>query len=137
MKHFFDTSILIAAFDDQDGQHEAAWKVFVRHADSGVIATHTLSETFSVLTGRRAWRPRDAYEIVSTNTDGLEKITLRPQEYLRTLRVAERLGIRAGAIYDALILACARQAEATSIWTLNMRHFDLFGEELSDRIREP
>ena len=135
MKHFFDTSMLVAAFDDQDRLHEEAWAVFARHAENGAMATHSLGETFSVLTGRRSWRARDAYEILETNTAGMQKVTLEADEYLRTLESAERLGIRGGAVYDALILACARRSGASDIWTLNTRHFQLFGEELSGRIR--
>ena len=46
-------------------------------------------------------------------------------------------GVRGGAIYDALILACARKATATQIWTLNARHFLLFAPELSGVVCEP
>src|SRR5688572_29357707 len=137
MKHFFDTSLLVAAFDDQDTNHERARPVFMRHAAGAAIATHTIAETFSILTGRRAWRAGDAFEILRTNTAPMQKITLLPGDYLGAMVSAESIGIRGGAVYDALILACARKAKASAIWTLNARHFLLFARELTDRIREP
>jgi predicted nucleic acid-binding protein len=137
VKHFFDSSLLVAAFDDQDTQHERARPVFMRHADGGAIATHTIAETFSVLTGRRSWRASDAFQILQTNTIPMQKITLSPGNYLSVMADAEDRGIRGGAIYDALILACARKAKATTIWTLNAQHFHLFAPDLRDRIRQP
>jgi predicted nucleic acid-binding protein len=137
MIHFFDTSALVAAFDDQDAHHNRAQRIFFRHADGGSIANHSLAETFSILTGRRAWRGSDASQIISGNTELLEKINLSSAEYLNVLEHAEGTGIRGGAIYDALILACARKARATSIWTFNVRHFLLFAGDLRDKIREP
>ena len=135
MRDFFDSSVLVAAFDDQDERHGKAWDVFYNHAEGGGVPIHSLGEIFSILTGRRGWTARDAFEIIRTNTEPMEKIGLNGEDYLRTLEVAEKLGIRGGAIYDGLILACARKFEATTIWTLNERHFILFGEELSERVR--
>lgn len=137
MSHFFDTSILVAAFDDEDIDHQRALPVFLRHAENAVIATHTLAETFSILTGRRAWRPRDASLILRTNTAPIAKVNLTPREYLLVIEQAENAGIRGGAIYDALILACARRAKATAIWTFNSRHFLLFAPDLRTKVHEP
>lgn len=137
MKHFFDTSLLVAAFDDQDTRHASAQGVFMRHAEGAAIATHTIAETFSVLTGRRSWRPSDASEILATNTAPMDKVNLGYRDYLAVTEQAESLGIRGGAVYDALILACARKANATTIWTLNAHHFQLFADDLRDRIRTP
>lgn len=138
MKEFFDTSVLVAAFDSKDNFHERGWKVFVGGSESGAaVAMHTLAETFAVLTGRRAVRPQVAYEAIEANTQSLEKISLTAKEYYRTMERAESLGIRGGAVYDALILACARKAKATRVWTFNARHFELFAGDLRDRIKEP
>jgi predicted nucleic acid-binding protein len=137
MIHFFDTSLLVAAFDDQDVHHVRARPVFTRHGDGGAMASHSLAETFSILTGRRTWRANDAFEVLRTNTASIDKIGLTSAEYLRMIEQAEGAGIRGGAIYDALILACARKARATAIWTLNARHFLLFAADLREEIREP
>jgi predicted nucleic acid-binding protein len=135
--HFFDTSILVAAFDGQDSRHRSAFALFARHAERAAIAVHTIAETFSILTGRRGWRASQAFEILRTNTAFVRKISLTSSDYLQTCETAEGLGIRGGAVYDALILACARKAKATHIWTLNSRHFLLFAPELRGPIREP
>jgi predicted nucleic acid-binding protein len=137
MSHFFDTSVLVAAFDDKDAHHGRALPVLRRHGSGAAIATHSLAETFSILTGRRAWRPSDAFEILRTNTAPMDKINLPATEYLQVMEDAEGLGIRGGAVYDALILACARRAKANHIWTLNARHFNLFAADLRSSIYEP
>jgi predicted nucleic acid-binding protein len=137
VKHFFDTSILVAAFDDQDAHHSRVRPIFLRYAEGASIAAHTMAETFAILTGRRAWRPSDAFQVLRANTEPMEKIVLSAEEYLRTMEHAEELGIRGGAIYDGLILASARQSRATAVWTLNARHFLLFAHDLRSRIREP
>jgi predicted nucleic acid-binding protein len=137
MSHFFDTSLLVAAFDQQDTHHDRARPVFARHASGASIATHTLAETFSILTGRRGWRASDACEMLRTNTAPIDKVDLPSTEYLQVMDKAEALGIRGGAIYDALILACARRAKASVIWTFNPRHFNLFAADLTSKIREP
>jgi len=137
MKHFFDSSLLVAAFDEEDIHHQRALPVFVKHAEGGAIATHSIAETFSVLTGRRGWRPNDAFEALRANTALMEKISLTPEQYLDTIERAEELGVRGGAVYDALILACARKVHAAAIWTLNSRHFILFAADLSSKIQEP
>lgn len=135
--HFFDTSILVAAFDDQDSSHEKSFSIFSQFAEEGGIAVHTMAETFSILTGRRGWRAGQAFEALETNTADLQKIMLDAADYLKVCKEAEALGIRGGAVYDALILACARKAGATQIWTLNVRHFEMFAPDLSGVIKEP
>ena len=135
--HFFDTSILVAGFDDSDQFHGPAFSVFSRHAEEEAIATQTIAETFSILTGKRGWRASEAFEVLRTNTADLVKISLDTDDYLKRCETAEEAGVRGGAFYDALILACARKAKATQIWTLNARHFLLFAPELSGVIREP
>ena len=74
--HFFDTNILVAAFDGEDSWHQRAFAVFARHAEEGAIAVHTIAETFSILTGRRGWRAKQAFEILDANTALLKKICL-------------------------------------------------------------
>jgi predicted nucleic acid-binding protein len=137
VKHFFDSSLLVAAFDDEDTEHESAQAAFMRHAGSAAMATHSMAETFSVLTGRRGWRASDAFEIIRANTALLQKMTLSPSALLSVLEQAEEQGIRGGAVYDALILAAARKAKAETIWTLDVHHFQLFAPDLRERIRSP
>jgi predicted nucleic acid-binding protein len=67
----------------------------------------------------------------------MNKVMLPATDYLHVLEQADALGIRGGAVYDALILACARKARAETIWTLNARHFMLFAADLGSSIREP
>lgn len=137
MSHFFDTSVLVAAFDDQDAHHERARPVLLRQASGAAIALHSVAETFSILTGRYGWRPADAFEVLQANTAFLKKVSLTPAQYLHTLESAESLGIRGGAIYDALTLACARKVNAAHVWTFNTRHFLHFAPDWTGRIREP
>lgn len=96
-----------------------------------------MAEVFSVLTGRRGVRPSAAFEVLRANTGAMKKISLTPAEFERALQSADACGIRGGAIYDALILACARKAKASAIWTFNARHFLPFSMELRSAMREP
>jgi predicted nucleic acid-binding protein len=40
-------------------------------------------------------------------------------------------------IYDALLLACARKANADRIYTWNLRHFRALAPDLAERIVAP
>ncbi len=64
-------------------------------------------------------------------------VALTAREYARALRQASEHGISGGAVYDALILHCARKSGAERIYTLNTSDFIRVAPELADRIMEP
>ena len=53
------------------------------------------------------------------------------------LAKAAAAGIVSGAIYDAILAACAVKAGAETIYTWNVRHFARFCAEIVGRVRTP
>lgn len=145
MKVFFDTSVMIAACLGEHPDHERARGVLVRikeGRDEGYVAGHSLAEAYSVMTrlpgGQRVagavvwellWR-----NVVATCT----LVALSGKEYGACIKEAALGGVEGGRVYDALILAAARKAEAQRIYTLNLKHFvALAPPELKSRVLAP
>jgi predicted nucleic acid-binding protein len=53
------------------------------------------------------------------------------------LEAAASHGLVGAIIYDALLIACARKAEAKWIFTNNHKHFRRIAPDLASRIIEP
>jgi predicted nucleic acid-binding protein len=81
--------------------------------------------------------PLDAAKVVEHTEQRLKTISLTASEYVQAVDGMARLGHSGGMIYDALIMACARKAKASRIYTLNARHFRLVAPDLAARIVEP
>ena len=138
---FVDTSVIVAASTPSDYRHEACIDLLaVADIKGGACATHTLAEVFAILTGRPLplrIPPADAARLVAHTSKRLTVIGLTASEYLATIQSSAKIGHSGGMIYDALLLACARKAKATRIYTLNKRHFHLIAPDLASRIVEP
>jgi predicted nucleic acid-binding protein len=67
----------------------------------------------------------------------LTPIGLTPADYFETLQATGDLGFKGGSIYDALHLRCARQCEAKTIYTWNLKHFQAIAPDLANAIRTP
>jgi predicted nucleic acid-binding protein len=138
---FMDTSVLVCASTPSDPRYDACVEL-LRTADErgGTCASHSLAELFSMLTGRpRPLRvaPMEATRIVAHTSKRFSFVSLTATEYVAAVDGLAGLGHSGGMIYDALILACARKAKATRIYTLNPRHFRLVAPDLASRILEP
>ncbi len=137
MKQYFDTSVLIAAFVEDEEHHEECAEL-VANAKEGIVLAHGLAECFSILTGGRLsvqLSAQLATSILEANVvDRMKMITLTPTETLMVLRNCQSLGIRGAGVYDALHLAAARKSHAEQIFTLNLRHFTAFAPDLVGRI---
>ena len=107
MKQFFDTSVLIAAFVEDERQHEACARV-VAAAENGVVFAHGLAECFSILTGGRLSvkiSASAAATLLETNVaERMEIVTLTPAEIVAVLEDSQAIGVRGGGIYDAYAL---------------------------------
>lgn len=127
--YLIDTSCMVAAVCSWHEHHavtlgelqrlqEARWK--------SVVAAHSLAEAYSVLTRLptpRRLSPTDALALVSQNWGKARVEALAARDYWRLLRSCESQGIAGGPVYDALIAACGRKAQARAILTLNPEHF--------------
>lgn len=140
MIEFFDTTVLVAAMVEDESRHEACART-LEAADNGHASLHSLVECYATLTGGRLGiqlSAADAGRLIRYNLHGrLSLVSLSSAEYFRLLDQAGPAGARGGAIYDLLLLACARKANADRIYTLNHRHFAALAPDLAARIAIP
>lgn len=94
------------------------------------MAGHSLVEAYSVMT--RVPQPNRipasaALNMIATSfVDGVRVISLDALAYVALLEDLAAQGIAGGAVYDAVIAACARLGGADTILTFNDRHFARF-----------
>ena len=140
MIEFFDTTILVAAMVEDESRHEPCRKL-LESAKDGYASAHSLAECYATLTGGRLGiqlSPRDATELIRHNIhDHLSLVSLSTSEYMKLLEAAGPVGARGGAVYDLLLLNCARKIKAEKIYTLNRRHFIALTPDLSESIVSP
>ena len=140
MIEFFDTTVLVAAMVEDEPRHETCARALER-ADHGCASLHSLAECYATLTGGRLGlqlSPADAARLVRHNVhDRLSLVGLTTSEYVKLLDAANPAGARGGAVYDLLLLACARKARAERIYTLNHRHFIALAPDLAPRSVSP
>ena len=63
-------------------------------------------------------------------------VALDVADDLATIGEAVALGIVGGTTYDALVSACALKAKADVLYTWNIGHFLLLGDELARKVRK-
>jgi predicted nucleic acid-binding protein len=144
LKVFLDTSVLLAGLVAHHPHHPQASAVLrriVRGSDQGYIATHSLAETYAVLTRlplKPAIHPAEAVVMIDKNVvPHCEMVELTAKEYVGLLVTAGKRGRRGGSVYDALILACARKVSPERIYTFNLSDFQRLAPDLSERICSP
>lgn len=139
MRVFLDTSVLVAALIEDQPGHLTSLQA-VTGGEPGWISVHSLAECFATLTGGRLTRrltPEEAGTTLEALSKRVRAVPLTEEEYLEALRAAQAVGARGGAIYDVLLLTCARKARAERILTLNHRHFVSFAPDLAGLIATP
>jgi predicted nucleic acid-binding protein len=67
----------------------------------------------------------------------LTLIALTDEDCVRTIEDNAGLGIVGGTIYDALLARCAVKAKAETIYTWNIRHYQLLGPNITKRLSTP
>lgn len=138
---FLDTSVIVAASSPYHQDHDISLRrLAVADARGGGCAAHSLSEVFSVLTRMPApykVPAAAAMQIVKHTAERFKVTALTPSEHLAAISEIAQRGLSGGLVYDALILASARKANATRIYTLNPRHFKQVAPDLSARILAP
>jgi predicted nucleic acid-binding protein len=114
-----DTSVLVAALMSWHPRHAEARKVVVNRVDA--IPAHVLLETYSVLTRLPAPHritPADAGAVLTRLK--LKSLGLPAAAHAKLLGETAALGLRGGAVYDALIAATARH-HARTLVSLDLR----------------
>lgn len=126
MSTFFDTNVLVYAFDRGAGQrHAAADAVLAQHliARTLVISTQVLQEAYSVLTRKKGVRP----EVVMAGLSALAHETVVPANadfILRSMAVSQRHQL---SIWDALIVQAALDAGCHTLLTEDLQAGRRFG----------
>jgi len=134
-RYLLDTSCLVAAVSPWHQHHAATRKELERrHAagDTPVLAAHGLAEAYSVLTRLpepHRLRPEDALGLIEANWSKARLVTLAAAEYWQVLRRCREAVIAGGAVYDALIAACARKARVGTVLTWDTSAFERFLED--------
>lgn len=130
LRFLLDTSCIVPALSRWHVHHEASAHELCERLDGGeqaVVAGPTLVECFSVLTRLPApYRTapdavRDA--LADLLRECAEVVSLNANAYRQLVSNAPEANIAGGLIYDAVVLACARQAQVDVLLTFNDRHF--------------
>lgn len=133
--YLLDTSCLVAAVCAWHRFHDATRREIERRRAAGqtlVLAAHSLAETFSVLTRLpepHRLRPDDALTLIEANWGETRLVALGAKDYRETLRQCRDARIGGGAVYDALIAACARKARVATLVTWDLEGFERFLED--------
>ena len=138
---FFDTSVLVASFQENHSHHVQSLQALQAIAHPhGACAAHTFAEFYSVTTRfpkpDRA-TPAQAAQFLRDVSKRIAPVALTADEYSSALQSAAAVQVPGGQIYDFLLLACARKSEAERIVTLNTKHFLQLAPDLADRIQGP
>jgi predicted nucleic acid-binding protein len=141
MKLFFDTSVLVAAVLEEHEHHQRSFLAFSKADQSSAFcAAHSLAEIYATLTrypGKQRLSADQALLALSAFEKRLTIIALEAREYLVAIRRFAALGITGGTMYDALIAACSLTARADVLYTWNIGHFMLLGDEVARKVRTP
>jgi predicted nucleic acid-binding protein len=141
MKGFFDTSVLIPLFYRDHVQHSPSQELFIQfNKSNGCCGAHSLAEVYSTLTrmpGKRLISGEQAMLFIGNIRDRLSIVALDGEEYAEALHPSAVRGIVGGAIYDAVLAHCALKSKAQTIYTWNIRHYAICGQEVASRLRTP
>jgi predicted nucleic acid-binding protein len=141
VKAFFDTSVLVPAVIEADKRHEASHRLLLQFSPAeAACAAHTLAEFYATLTGMKPpnrIQPNQATLILSNFRTRFQFIELTSDEVFQAIERTAVLKLPGGIIYDALLLACARKADAEYIYTWNVKHFKMVAPDLAARILTP
>jgi predicted nucleic acid-binding protein len=139
----FDTSVLVAGMVSGHPDFTLAQPLLHRVATgklTGLISTHSLAETFAVLTRlplKPMIGPHVARKILEENLKHFEKVPLLEADYLAVIARLEGLQFSGGAIYDALIAQAALKAQATVLYSFNVAHFVRLGADVAKLVVKP
>ena len=141
MKRFFDTSVLVAAVLEEHEHHPRSFLALSKaNRSSAFCAAHNLAEVYATLTrypGKQRLSAEQALLSLSVFENRLTIVALEAREYLVAIRRFAAIGITGGTMYDALIAACALRAEVDVLYTWNVGHFMLLGDEVARKVRTP
>ncbi len=141
MRSFLDTSVLIAAFQTFHQHHAPSFELLRRsRPGESACGVHSLAEVYSTLTSMPPpYRVSgdQAMLFIGGLPERLSVVGLDRREYLRVLEESAAAGVAGGAVYDALLGACAVKAGTRVLYTWNVRDFLRLSAAISERVRRP
>lgn len=144
MKALFDSSVLVAGILKLHVHHQRAvgWLQDSQTSKiKGVVATHTLAETYSVLTRiPRPLRvsPAVALQLIEYNIFNHHQIVaLDNNDYTALIHHLAKQDLAGGVTYDAVIACAAVKANIDHIITINYRDFARIYPALTNKIIVP
>jgi predicted nucleic acid-binding protein len=139
MTLYLDSSVLVSALVEDEASHEACLQLLRKK--NAVVWTHALTETFATLTGGRLGirvAPAVATRLIEESlVPRLRLIELTAADTIEVLRACASAGVRGGAIFDFLHLNAARKSNATTLYTINIRHFSALARSGDPSIESP
>lgn len=138
---FLDTSVLIPAARHSHEHHARSLPlVFAAHPRDTSTGAHALAELYSNLSGAfdpRPSSPRIIRPLIEEYSKRFQVVSLETAESLQVLDECARNSVTGAAVYDALLIACARKVQAEQIYTFNTRDFHRIAPDLASILREP
>ena len=101
-----DTSVAVSFLVETHDSHASVRKSLA--GERLVLASHSLAETYSVLTrlpGEARLAPADATSLIDANFG--ETVLMHPAEQVAVHRLLARANVVGGAVYDALVAIAA------------------------------
>jgi predicted nucleic acid-binding protein len=141
VRHFFDTTVLVAAVLEEHRDHFASFRALSSATrTNSFCAAHSVAEMFATLTripGKQRLSAEQSLLAIGAVEDRLTAVSLDATEYFAAVRKFAAIGVIGGTIYDGLIGACALKSKADVIYTWNVAHFLLLGSEVAQKVRTP
>ena len=141
MRYFFDTTVLVAGVLEEHEHHEPSFSALsTASRTSAFCATHNVAEVFATLTrypGKQRLSAEQALLALTAIESRFTIVALETREYLAAIRRFAAIGITGGTIYDGLMAACAVKAKVDVLYTWNIGHFMLLGDEVARNVRTP
>jgi predicted nucleic acid-binding protein len=117
-----DSGVLLAAADVDDRHHKACVQLFKEHGAEFVVPAAVVVEVCWML-GRHVSIELEADFLASIADGELHVVTLTPSEYQRAAElVAAYRDLPLDAV-DAMVIATAERLRATTVATIDHRHF--------------
>jgi predicted nucleic acid-binding protein len=137
----FDSSVLVAGLvaTHADFPRAGPWlDALAAGAVTGFWTVHAFAETWNVLTRTpfaERVDPRVASDVVDRVAELCTPTPLTHEDYRRAARRCAAMGLRSGAIFDALHLVAAERAEVDALLTFNLKDFLRFSPSI--RVEAP
>jgi predicted nucleic acid-binding protein len=136
-----DSSVLVAAFHAGHPHFNASMRFLDQMPTEQAIATlHSINETYVGIT-RMPIQPRAMPEhakiYIDSLKDRIQWVTLDKACYDLALDLVTQLRVPGAKIYDALIVAAAKQIGATTLYTWNVKDFELLAPATGIATRTP